>query len=125
MTTTIEVPLDPDLVEALRQITAEQGVSLKSVLSDLVRNYVREARREKIGAESERFQAMHAELKKKYLGQHVAVHEGQVVDHDSDPRALVRRIRQRFGRAPILVTQVEEKPVREFVIRSPRLVGPE
>lgn len=117
-----QLPIDAKLAESLQEVAAQRGVNVEDVMNDLARKYVREARREIIRAEFESYQAMHAELKAKYLGQHVAIHNGQLVDHDVDSTALVKRIHQQYGRNPILVTQVHEQPVREFVIRSPRLV---
>ena len=116
MNATIQVTLDSELVEALKQTTEQQGTDVGAVIETLARQYVREARRQKIRAEFEKYRAMHGELKAKYLGQHVAIHDGQVVDHDADPTALVQRVRVRFGRIPVLVTQVEEESVQEYVI---------
>ncbi len=122
MNETIQVTLDSKLVEELRQTTAQQGVSVESVVADLAQQYLREVREKKLQKESEHYLAMHTQLKEKYLGQHIAIHEGQLVDHDSDVTALIKRLRQRYGRTPIFVAQIDEKPIREFVIRSPRLV---
>ncbi len=120
-----QVPLDAKLAESLRQAAIQQGANLEDVLNDLVQKYLREVRREKLRVEFEHYQAMHAELKPSYFGQHVAIHEGKLVDHDLDPAALVRRVRERFGRIPVLITQVEDEPIQEYVIRSPRLVRSE
>ena len=117
-----QVPMDAKLAESLQQVAAERGKPLEMVMNDLARKYLREARREVIRQELEHYQALHAELKAKYLGQHVAIHEGRLVDHDTDPMALAHRIRQRYGYIPILITQVREQPVHEYLIRSPRLV---
>ena len=57
MNTTIQLTLDADLVEALKQSTAQQGVTFESALSDLARQYVRETRRAKLRAEFERYQS--------------------------------------------------------------------
>ncbi len=125
MNATLQVTLDAELVDALKQTAAQQGVVIENVLADLARKYLREARREKIRREFECYQAMHTELKAKYLGQHVAIHEGRLVDHDADVGTLAKRVRQRFGRTPILITQVEESPVQEYVFHSTRLVRAE
>ena len=117
-----QVPMDAKLAESLQQVAAERGKPLEAVMNDLARKYLREARREVIKAEFEHYLAMHTELKAKYLGQHVAIHEGRLIDHDSDPMALAHRVRQRYGYIPILITQVSEQPRHEYVIRSPRLV---
>ena len=117
-----QLPVDAKLAESLQQVAAQRGVSVEEVMNDLARKYVREARREIIRAEFESYQVMHAELKAKYLGQHVAVHQGRLIDHDADVSALVRRVRREHGSIPILFVQVEDEPVKEYVIRSPRLV---
>ena len=125
MDTTIQIKLDTELAESLKQVSAQEGVSVDAAIQELARKYIREARDKIINREFEHYVAKHADLKAKYLGQHVAIHNGEVVDHGDDAMALVRRVRQRFGQTPILVTQVEEKPIPEFIIRSPRLVRPE
>jgi len=121
MNATIQVTLDSELVEALKQTTEQQGTNVEAVMERLARQYVREARRQKIHAEFEKYRALYSELKAKYLGQHIALHDGQVVDHDADPTALVQRVRQRFGRLPILFTQVEEAPIQEYTLHSTHL----
>jgi len=120
-----QVPLDANLVDSLREAAQQQGASVQEVLTEIVQKYLREVRRENLRVEFEHYTSMHAELKVSYFGQHVTIYEGRLVDHDSDASALVRRIRQRFGRAPVLITQVEDEPVPEYVIRSPRLVRSE
>ena len=122
MNETVQLTLDSKLVEELKQATSQDGTSIDSIFADLALQYLREARDKKLQTEFERYQAMHAELKGKYLGQHVAIFEGRLIDFDLDPMTLDRRIEQRFGQAPILITQVAEKPIREFLVRRPRLV---
>ncbi len=41
------------------------------------------------------------------------------MDHDADRRALSRRVRQKYGGVAVLITPVEEKPEREFLMQSP------
>ena len=120
MTETIQVTLDSSLLSSLKQMTEQQGVSLERIFADLAQQYVQEQRSQKIRAETKHYTAMHAELKKKYLGQHVAIHEGRLIDHDADASRLVRRVRQYYGLIPIMFTQVEEAPEPELVIRSPQ-----
>lgn len=56
-----------------------------------------------------------------YVGQYVAVLQGEVVDHDVDRVALAQRIRARYPETPVLITAAEARAPREFLIRSPRL----
>jgi hypothetical protein len=64
---------------------------------------------------------MHPLLVKEHLGQYVAVHNGQLIDYDEDFQALHNRIRQQYGRRPVLLRQVTREPVRVLLMRSPRL----
>ena len=115
------VTLQPELVEQLQQVASEQAVMPEELLETAVRTYLRQLEREKIKAEAEAFRSMHAELAEKYVGQYVAIHDGNVVDYDEDFQALHSRIRQRFGRQPVLLRRVEAEPKRVLVFRSPRL----
>lgn len=117
-----QIQLDSELVTSLEATVRQQGGSVEDVLAELVQQYLRQARREKIRLETEWYQTAHAELKKRYEGQHIAIHEQQVIDHDQDVTALAGRIRQQYGRTPILITQVHDQPVPEFAIRRPQLV---
>jgi hypothetical protein len=51
-----------------------------------------------------------------HRGQYVAVHEGQVIDSDTDDIALIQRVHARIGYVPIHVGLVTDQPV---VIRVP------
>ncbi len=117
-----QVHLDSELVTSLEEAVRQQGENVEDVLAELVQQYLRQTRREKIRQEMEWYQNAHAELKKRYAGQHIAIHEQQVIDHDPDVTALAGRIRQQYGRIPILITQVYDQPVPEFAIRRPQLV---
>lgn len=74
-----------------------------------------DSNRRKISDESQIYQQRHAELKAQYLGQYIAMHDGQVVDHDSDVTVLRQRVRRSFGRTPVMVTLVEEVAEQTFV----------
>lgn len=78
-----------------------------------------------IDREQRAFESQHSDLLKQYRGRYIAMIGGQVVDHDLDRVALRRRIRQRYGSSPVLITSVEDEPVQTVWIRSPRLVAEE
>ena len=115
------VPLDSTLAETLDDMARAQGVSLEQIMENVVRQYLRHTRREKIKAEFESYQAMHSDLRAKYQHEHVAIYAGQLVDHDADPQALARRVRERFGQTPVLVVRVGDQPMTEYVVRRPKL----
>lgn len=122
--TVTQISLDAELIASLRQIAAEQGKTLDQVLEESAQEYLRDIREAKLRREQDAYVAMHSELKTKYLGQHVAIYNQALVDHDTDGSALVKRIRQRFGSAPVLFCQIEEQVEREYVFHSTRLDKP-
>jgi hypothetical protein len=122
MMTLATVTLNADLAAALQETAAQDGERLEDVLETLARAYIRRARRERIRVEGERFAMIQGELQACYPGEHVAIYAGEVVDHDRDPLALARRVRERFGHQPVLVRSVEGPVTLDFVMRSPRLV---
>ena len=125
MQAVLNLELDADLVENLKRTTEAQGVTIAQVMDELARKYLAAARRQAIDREFEHYQALHASLRDQYMGENVAIYEGKLVDHDANALTLVRRVRAKYGDAPVLVTLVRAKPVQEFVVKSPRLVRAE
>lgn len=119
MTTTLA--LQPALWEQLQQTADEQKMDVIALVETAIQTYLRQVERDQIEAEAEAYQKLHPMLTQKYLGRYVAVHHGQVIDHDKDFQQLHTRVRQRFGRRPVLLRRVEEAPEREIVFRSPSL----
>lgn len=54
-----------------------------------------------------------------YEGEYVAVHNQQLVDHDSDNSVLHSRVRARYGHLAILIMPAAGP--RGIVLRSPRI----
>ena len=75
-----------------------------------------------ITREMESYVALHPSLKADYFGQHVAILDGHLIDHDADPAALYQRIVTRYGDRFVWMTAVEEEPLTTLVFRSPRIV---
>ncbi len=68
------------------------------------------------------YHRLHSELWQKYPGQHVAIQNGRMVDHDADGLALSRRIYSRFPDTFVLIRQVDAQPERTIHLRSPRFI---
>jgi hypothetical protein len=88
-----------------------------------VRQYIAQLRQEKICAEAISFEAQHEALIRQYPNQYVAMHQGEVIDHDPDLRILHLRIFARMGHTPVLLKQVLQAPKQELTFRSPRFEG--
>lgn len=68
------------------------------------------------------FDAMIDELRANYLGQYVAVHQGEVVDHDGDITALCDRTKKSYPKQVVHIRQVLSQPQPELRWRSVRLM---
>lgn len=66
--------------------------------------------------EYQAFLRMLPQLLATYRGKYVAIHEGQVVDSDTDDVTLIRRVHEKVGYVPIHVGLVTEQ---QPVIRIP------
>ena len=113
------IVLRPDLREALERSAERESRTLNDIVNEAVSLYVHRMQQEKIDREAEAYKRMYNTLRDRFLGRWVAIHNQQVIDHDSDSQALYRRVRQRFGRTSVLIRQVSERPVDEIWMRTP------
>ena len=59
--------------------------------------------------------------RQQYAGQYVAVYEGQIVDSDQQQRQLYLRIRDRFGRKPVLLIQADLEQTPIYTVHTPQV----
>jgi hypothetical protein len=76
--------------------------------------YVRDLQRQKLAREIEAYERLHGQLKESCLGQWVAIHQGELIDHDVERSELHRRVRRQFGRTSVLIRQVFEQPDKDI-----------
>lgn len=112
------VAIEPALYRRVEQAAIESQVSTGEMATQALRRYLWELDRRKIAEESKVYRRQHAELKERYLGQYIAMHRGQVIDHDTDFQTLRQRVRRQFGRAAVMITQVEEIAEPEYIRRG-------
>jgi hypothetical protein len=75
---------------------------------------------EKLDAETAAFEQKHPWLKKHYLKQFIAMHNGEVVDSDADFEPLCLRVQAKFGDVVVLIRQVHDSLKEEWRIRGVR-----
>lgn len=68
------------------------------------------------------FERLHPTLIEDYLGEYVALHQGQVVDHDHNQIVLADRVESAYPDRVVLIRQVQPKLPPPLMVRSPRLV---
>jgi hypothetical protein len=110
----------------------EQARQNRTDVSDLVNYVVAKAfvldtsdetpAQEKMLREVEAYKKMHSQLVSQFAGQFVAIHDGQLVDHDADKDALFFRIKKNFPNEIVLQRQVLENPDPVIHFRSPRFL---
>ena len=70
----------------------------------------------------EAYKQMHSQLVQTYIGQFVAIYEGEIVDHDADKEALFLRVKDNFPDQIVLQRQVLAEPEPILRFRSPRFI---
>ena len=136
-----EVMVDKQVAERLQSAAKARGIAISELIERATELYLTtvfvaqehnghsvnasdewEQQAEKIAQEQGAYEAQHATLYHKFVGQFIAIHEGTVVDHDVARVTLSRRIRATYGKQPILITPVLAKPQRVFRVSRPRLI---
>lgn len=99
-------------------------ITINEAVDIALQQYMFRQRQEKIARERRWYEVHHHELVQQYIGQFVAIHNGQVVDADQDGRLLSRRIRQRYGRVAVAIVQVDHSPDPPiFYLRTPKIAA--
>ena len=120
----LTITLKPDMTAQVNQLASETQSDAATVVDKALRNYLTEFRHKKIRAEHAEFDRQRPELLNRYRGEYVAIHQGQVIDHDRSLWALHSRVLKQLGDMPVLLKRVTDKPERELVFRSPRFERP-
>ena len=129
MTATIHVP-DP-LYERVQRIAHQQQKNVNQVITELLAEALAHAESDSafinrsaldpdVEREMQAYLALHPILVKHYLGKHVAIYQGQLVDYDDSFSDLVARVEKQYPDQFVWLTQVEPEPIRTIVHRSPR-----
>ncbi|MGB0383417.1 MAG: hypothetical protein ACPGWR_01215 [Ardenticatenaceae bacterium] len=118
----LTVTLKPELAEQITHFTNGNQSTVEAFVDQAVREHLHEMARQKIRAETKAFEQQREMLLATYLGQYVAVHDAQVIDHDADLLTLHLRIFERLGDIAVLLKKVTTEPEQDLVVRSPRFV---
>jgi hypothetical protein len=110
--TTVQLP--HKLLNPLEKLATDQGSSVEALLENVISEYLRQQRHEKLLQEMEKFRAQHHLLREKFAGQFVGMMDGRVVDHDPDGGVLYKRLYQQYADTPILIVEVKDTPEQEF-----------
>lgn len=70
------------------------------------------------------FEAQHHQLVKQFLGQFIAMYQGQVIAHKTELDTLITHVQHLLPNTPVLFRRVETTLPPPLFIRSPRLIRP-
>ena len=118
-TATINLP--KETVEGLGRVAEQRGVAVADLAQEAIRQYLHREAERKIAKEEAAYRAQHSRLLEQYEGRFIAMHEGQVVDHDEDELRLYLRIRRRYPLLGVLIKRVSPEVDKKWTVRSPRL----
>lgn len=125
MTTRVVIELPDNVYRRIETLARESRRAVPDVVANMVARSVQpypvDPQREAMRREVRAFHSLHAMLWRDYPGQFVAITDGELVDHDSDPVALLRRTRENYPHQPVLRRKVEQVPETTLRVRSPRL----
>jgi isopentenyl phosphate kinase len=126
MSKEILVTLPDQVYRQAQQISQVEQRPLNNIIEEILTKafpavYVH-PQRAKMKQEQAAFQAMKAALLQQYAGQYVAVHHGEVVDHDPDQVTLALRINEQYPDTAVLIKKVSPDPDKILHMRSPRFL---
>lgn len=75
-------------------------------------------RQKRIQAETEAWYHLPISQRQSYAGKYVAVTGGEIIDSDPDRLALYYRIKERYGREPILIIAGDEQEMPTYQVTS-------
>jgi len=111
---------EPQLVAEIMDIAEQEGQSATDIVNEAVQRYVALHRQKRIQAETEAWYRLPVAERQRYAGQYVAVTGGEVVDSDPKRLALYYRIKERYGREPVLIMAGDEQTMPVYHITSAR-----
>jgi hypothetical protein len=116
------IQLVPDLAEQIESLVGSDPAKTQAFIENAVRTQIARLHQSKIRRETEAYMAQHQELLAAYPEQYIAMHQGNVIDHDTNLRTLHLRVYQELGHTPVLLKKVTDATAtRELVFHSPRL----
>ena len=115
------VTLSPELTSVLAAEAERSGKTISALAEEWLRQQHQVVREKQLAEQSKQFMQQRAELYRRYPDEFVAFYNGDVLDHDTDMRALALRVKAKHSDLPVVIAQVTPEPVTSYKMRSPRL----
>ena len=98
-----------------------RAMAPSALAGEAIRAYLHAEAQRAMEQEAEAFRRLHRDLLGTIPGQFAAIYQGQLVDHDPDQLAVLRRIEARYPGLPVLLRQVRAEVEQTIMVRSPRI----
>jgi hypothetical protein len=119
---TLEIP--EYLFERAKRVAENQHKDVSDIVAQVLDNGLPEmdsvSRSPDIEREIAAFHRLHPMLWSKYAREYAAIHNEELIDHDSDRAALLKRIEKNYPNSFVLVRPVREQPEIVYENRSIR-----
>ena len=90
----------------LQRLAEAQHIPADTLADRAIQKFLNAQARRQMQSETEAFRALHPTLLATYPNQYVAVHGGQLVDHDPDQLAVFTRVEKQWPSQVVLIAQV-------------------
>lgn len=102
------IAIETDLYRRIEKAADAKHASVDAVLSEAIQRYLWDLERHAIAEQSAIYRRLHPSLRAEYPDRYIAMHDGEVVDHDVDLPSLLGRVRRQWPDVPVLVSWVGE-----------------
>lgn len=114
----ITLTLQPSLQSKLDSMVHFWDKPAEDIIKEALNGHLKQLETQKLDAERAAFEQMHPEIKTRYQGQFVAVHQGKIYDSDMDFEALCLRVQASLGNTPVLIREVHDSLKEKWRIRG-------
>ena len=121
---TLTIPDDvyKQATEVARTTRQPVAMVLTDALKSLFLPFPLDERHKEMAKEVEAYEKKHDQLVKQYLGQYVAMYQGNIIDYDQDVVTLSKRMAQQLPSETVLIRRVEQQKECILTMRSPRFL---
>ncbi|MFZ4657273.1 MAG: DUF5678 domain-containing protein [Caldilineaceae bacterium] len=113
-----QIVIEDNLFAQLQRKARGSGADIEELAHEAIQRYLQEDEQQKMQQEIAAFHDLHQTLLQQFPSQYVAVHGGQVVDHDDEQLALYLRVRQSYPDEIVLIRQVRPEAERSWTMRT-------
>ena len=101
------IKLDDKTARELNWLAKERNADPNSLAVEAIQAHLRAEARRAMEEEVDAFRRLRPQLLESIPGEYAAIYQGQLVDHDSDLLALLRRVEERYAGRPVLIRLVQ------------------